>query len=283
MSLCTLIDKCNANKERKKPMKVLCLLMQKDEFDLLPIWLRYHSYLFGAENLIIIDNQSTNAHVLELLERAKGEGVRVLESTETVEKKGDLIGNLIHEYTAAGNHDVFMPLDCDEFLGVQKEKRVLFDRNSILEELAVHRGHTGPLRIGGSFYNFPGPGDRFFFWDEAKVFFNAGSFEHIDYGFHSGISLSGQPEIRTNLIHVHYQHKPFELLLSHARQKLKGRVDVNDIEALRTYRGRGEHLTKYFSLSEEQYLNLFDAGAAVFLPDFMTRLQELGLRPPFNN
>jgi hypothetical protein len=159
---------------------------------------------------------------------------------------------------------------------------VLFDRDSIIEEIANNSAYTGPLRTGGSFYNFPGPGNRFFFWDEAKVFFNARTFKYIDYGFHSGLSISGQPEARTNIIHVHYQHKPFELLLAHARQKLKGRVDVDDIEALKSYKGRGGHLTKYFFLSESQYLKMFDDGAAVFLPNFIKRLDDLGLQTPFN-
>lgn len=263
-------------------MKALCLLMQKDELDLLPIWLGYYSYLFGSTNLVVIDNESSNIQVHEVLHRAEADGVRVLHSREALEKKGDLVGKLIREYTLAGGYDLFIPLDCDEFIGVQRETQVLFDRDSIIAELARHRMYTGPLRTGGSFYNFPGPGNRFFFWDESKVFFNARTFKHIDYGFHSGSSLSGQAEARTKIIHVHYQHKPLELLRTHARQKLKRRVNVDDIEAFKAYTGPGSHLTKYFFLSEAQYLDMFDAGAAVYLPKFVEKLKELGLQTPFN-
>ena len=87
--------------------------------------------------------------------------------------------------------------------------------------------------------------------------------------------------MKTNLIHVHYQHKPLAVLRSHAREKLKRRVDVDNLDALKAYNGRGSHLVKYFFMDEDQYRRTFDISAAVQLPGFIEGLNELGLEPPF--
>ena len=44
--------------------RVACVMMQKDEVHLLEPWLAYHGYLFGFENLYVLDNGSTRPDVL---------------------------------------------------------------------------------------------------------------------------------------------------------------------------------------------------------------------------
>ncbi len=265
-------------------MKVLCLLMQKNERDLLPIWLGYYSFLFGAENLVVLDNGSSDPVVLNELLSAEQRGTRVLREysgNDSFEMKGEIIGTIISEYESTGRFDVFLPLDCDEFVGVRVDGEARFDQDSIFSELARCRSETSPLKIAGSYYNFPGPGNRFFFFEEAKVFFNSGTFRFIDGGFHSGASKLQTPELPTNIIHVHYQHKPLELLRVHAREKLRAHVNVDDEDQLRVYNGRGSHLVKYFLMDNYHYENMFDAGAAVLLPKFIEQLHKAGLQTPF--
>jgi len=258
--------------------------MQKNESDLLPLWLGYHSSLFGIENLVVIDNGSSEPEVLSELVRAERRGARILRQysgNDSFENKGEIVGSLISEYEATGQFDVFLPLDCDEFVGVHIDGEAYFDQSSVFLEFERCRSETSPLRIAGSYYNFPGPGNRFFFFEEAKVFFNSGTFSFIDGGFHSGVSKLQTPELRTNLIHVHYQHKPLELLKAHAREKLKAHVDVYDENQLRNYSGSGSHLIKYFFIDPDKYEKMFDDGAAVYLPRFIEQLSKAGLKPPF--
>jgi hypothetical protein len=265
-------------------MKALCLLMQKNEVDLLPLWLGYHASLFGAENLVVIDNGSFEPEVLSELVRAERRGTRVLREfsgNDSFENKGEIVGSLIAEYESTGRFDVFFPLDCDEFIGVHVDGEAYFDQSAIFHELEQRRSETGPLKIAGSYYNFPGPGNRFLFFDEAKVFFNAGTFSFIDGGFHSGVSKLQTPELRTNIVHVHYQHKPLELLKAHAREKLKAHVDVDDDAQLKAFNGSGSHLVKYFFIDPDHYEKMFDASAAVLLPRFVEQLQQAGFQPPF--
>ena len=49
-------------------------MMQKNEDDLLEPWIKYHSNMFGAENLFIYDNGSTSPLVAEVLEKAAVDG-----------------------------------------------------------------------------------------------------------------------------------------------------------------------------------------------------------------
>jgi hypothetical protein len=38
-------------------MRIACVMMQKNEDELLRPWLAYHSYLFSPENLYVFDNE----------------------------------------------------------------------------------------------------------------------------------------------------------------------------------------------------------------------------------
>jgi Glycosyl transferase family 2 len=263
--------------------RTLCLLMQKNERDLLPIWIKYHAALFNIENIVIVDNASTDEEVLHTLKDAALLGARVITRPDPIEQKGEIIGSLIREYDKSGQYTMFLPLDCDEFVGALQGSEAYFDASAINAELEQHREYQGPLTIAGSFYNVPGDIDSFFFWKEDKVFFPANTFKSIDYGFHSGLSQLKIPPRSTSIIHVHYQHKPLQLLRQHAREKLKARVDVDDIDALRSYTGAGSHLVKYFFMGLDHYLKMFDSSTFVQLPRFSNILTEQGLEAPFRD
>ena len=50
-------------------MKIACLMMQKNETELLEPWILYHGALFGHENLYIYDNGSDDPKTVELIHR----------------------------------------------------------------------------------------------------------------------------------------------------------------------------------------------------------------------
>ena len=81
-------------------MKVACLMMQKNEEDLLGPWIQYHSELFGAENLYVYDNGSTSPIISEILADAQAKGVNVyLEYSKKsdFEGKGDILADKIQQ------------------------------------------------------------------------------------------------------------------------------------------------------------------------------------------
>ena len=78
--------------------RVACVMMQKDEVHLLEPWLSYHGYLFGYENLYVLDNGSTRPEVLLTLARYAGKGVNVDYSPSRRDhylNKGAVVGALI--------------------------------------------------------------------------------------------------------------------------------------------------------------------------------------------
>ena len=92
-------------------VKVFC--MQKDEEDILEDWIRYHAYLFGLENLHIIDNFSKEPSLCILRKYAK-KGLDWYQQPD-YSKKGDYLFELIQK--TKNDCDLAIPLDIDEFVG----------------------------------------------------------------------------------------------------------------------------------------------------------------------
>lgn len=106
-------------------IKVFC--MQKDEEDILNEWIIYHSYLFGIENLYIIDNYSSHQS-LEILNYYKNIGLNVYTRAD-YSKKGEYIYELIKEQEKSC--DIAIPLDLDEFVGIVDLEAM--DRNLLIK------------------------------------------------------------------------------------------------------------------------------------------------------
>jgi hypothetical protein len=65
--------------------RVACTVMQKNEGTLLRPFLRYHAALFGAENIYVVDNGSTDLAVIGELAAAEREGVCIDRTHGTIE------------------------------------------------------------------------------------------------------------------------------------------------------------------------------------------------------
>jgi hypothetical protein len=93
-----------------KRIKLFC--MQKNEDDILVEWIEYHSYLFGIENIYMIDNGS-NEKCQKILRRYSSIGLNV-SSQPDYSKKGDYIFDLIKKNEK--DCDFAIPIDIDEFV-----------------------------------------------------------------------------------------------------------------------------------------------------------------------
>jgi len=94
-------------------VKVFC--MTRDEYDLIEHFILYYGYLFGYENVIIIDNNSINIHVLEVYEKYIKLGLKVFyESNYKENGQGDAFTKYMH--LEKSNCDFLVGLDTDEFL-----------------------------------------------------------------------------------------------------------------------------------------------------------------------
>ncbi|WP_426959665.1 glycosyltransferase family 2 protein [Muricoccus radiodurans] len=276
-------------------MKIAAVLMQKNEADLLPIWVGYYGEQFGRENLFIHDNGSDDPQVLAFLDRIEAEGVfveRRFDTPEDFANKGGILAAKIRQLDAEAPRDFYFPLDCDEFLGVRDEKgNVSFEMADIEAELRPHLDCPDVLTLAGGYDNHPGePGRYVYKGGRKKCFFARDACVDLDLGFHRGRSKTGQIYVPTRLVNAHFHFKPFDTLRAHARQKLVGRVPDFREETLRAHkeaRGKGMHLVDHLLYPDEAaYVAAFTArfrpGSFVPLPGLERKMAALDLPVPFS-
>lgn len=272
-------------------MKIRCLMMFKNEDDLLTPWVRYHSALFGLENLYLFDNGSTTPSTVKQLRMLRAEGVSI-DGTCTRNSdfvaKGDLFAALIRRMDVADPADFYLALDCDEFVGVEDETGASFRISDIRAALEPYKEQGRALAIRAAYQNIPGSPACFrpALGALTKLFFARDACRTLDHGFHHGMGRTAGEPVTTPLIHVHYHNKPLEVLQRHARQKLEAEMtDLGPaaLAELRQSRGPGWHLVDYLSLENEtEYRAGFDTSFKLPLPGFECAFSEIGCKLPFS-
>ena len=153
-------------------------MMQKNEKDLLPIFVAYYGALFGYENIYIFDNGS-DAYMLDELRKSEVLGCNVsleFSSHADFERKGEIVASYINNLT--DKYDVFLPLDCDEFIGIEVPDGYSCESEDLLQGFEEINGSHG-YQISQRFYNHPFKKNLFtknlkgmrklFFWDGGKI------------------------------------------------------------------------------------------------------------------
>ena len=255
-------------------------MMQRDETQLLEPWLRYHGYLFGYENLTVIDHGSREPEVISVLERYRHAGVTVQELGPTpvqFRRKAEHIGRIIRTLDAGADYDFAIPMDCDEFLVLCNKSSLSSSRDVIHTAFDALIGEKRALRLEMSFGNVIRRPGWFCYEDVEKRFLPARSVLHVDLGFHELTSRLAKGTHRTPFCYLHFHHKPFAIFLEHARRKLDGRVNYRNLARLKTYSGDGDHLVKYFFMTEDEYETDTDSALSLSAPEFVSRAAALGI------
>lgn len=239
-------------------------MMQKNEDELLDKWINYHGNIFGFDNLYVYDNGSTSSRIKDVANLFSERGVNFYfdnNDPSDFENKGEVLGKKIIELESTGLYEFIIPLDCDEFVAVlDEEGEISCCSSKIKSELMNHIDSDDVLLFKGQYFNSPLDKDRFRFESNRKCFFRSGTFKSLDIGFHWGKSRLSGGEHRTSLVQFHFHNKPFCLIQSHAREKLKSRVKSFERKDLEEYTGAGFHMTRYFLIDEKDYLADFMVG-----------------------
>lgn len=272
---------------RPEDATAICIVMQKNERELLPLWISYHGSLFGYRNLYIYDNGS-DADVVDYLIRAhKGYGINVDFShsePDHFELKGNIIENCISHLTQVRKADFYFPLDCDEFIGVVVNDAYSCTPSDINDELSVLRQKSRhcAFTVRAFADNCPWDEDTYFIMQHApKLFFSNTCVEGLDLGFHA----CHKPNVHwtSNIMYFHMHFKPYGLLTRYAREKLKARLPMEKTQdaVLLAYTGSGYHLIRYLTQSEEDIHKWLDSHPRIFTTAFASRLAELELGYPY--
>ncbi len=130
----------------------------------------------------------------------------------------------------------------------------------------------------GQFLEVPG---YFFDRPQRKTFFRRDTFHSMDFGFHEGIAINNSKKKETDFTYIHYHHKPYNWLVESSKNKLRRFFDPDDEKELRDPKN-ANRLTDFINQGEDSYMEKFKSDNVVHLPDFMDRLKEIGVKPPFS-
>jgi FkbM family methyltransferase len=254
-------------------------MMQKDERYLLKPWLSYYGYLFGYENLFVVDNGSQLPEVCNVLKEYQIRGVNVdyrYGDRKHYEAKGEIISEQMRQLDCLGQYDFLIPLDCDEFIVMKIDGGFFPSADHILHYLNGLKGENRVLRFPHQLANHPLYPFFFHYFDFYKVFFAANTFVSVDHGNHTGRSRGDAGVRDTDLIHLHFHHKKYDVLIEQAKRSWIGAVDIDNREQLEGYHGPSMHLAQHFLASQETYYAGFLDKVHFYLPQLMILLQLLG-------
>jgi len=275
-------------------MNIAIIMMQKNELDLFPIWIKYHGELVGYNNIYVFDNGS-DEYMESLLGKAEEKGVNIDRNHKTgydFENKGNIIAKKIRELDKLNiPHDFYFPIDCDEFIGVEKQDgEVSINRKDIVDTLMNYIKSPDILMIKHGFDNHPSKYSLFGRKGRRKCFFAQGSCRKLSLGFHTGKAYHSEKEVRTNIVYFHFHNKPIDLLKFHSLQKLENRVSNFLLPTLIKHRNekrRGSHLINHLLFKDEidyenEFERLFPKTAIRNIDVLTDKLINLGFSDIFN-
>ena len=268
-----LEGKCNR-------VKVGIFLMQKDEQDLFPTFIKYYGEAFGYSNIHVFDNGSSES-MQDMLNDAGALGVRInqdFNTAEDYENKGAVLGQAINENRK--KYDISLPLDCDEFIAL---KSVDGSYSCNAEDLINYFDELPPggYKTSSRFRNNLVDLEKFYVSPGvAKLFFKKMEVKGLNVGAHKCVTPKAIGNSR--ICHFEMHNKPFETLQKHALSKMKLRIDVSDVRALRKYRGKGIHMIPYLlENAEETYYLSFKKQNWFHSSALQQTFSFLGLKHPF--
>jgi len=258
--------------------------MQRDESELLPIWLTYHATLVGAAAITVVDHGSSEPTCLATLEQAVAQGVRVLRldpATVPLDAKGEQIAALIRSLDPAPA--LVLPLDADEFLGLRLANGTYSCAPDALAAWACQLPSGCPFHSAERLNNCPW--DPHLFWPlpadrSPKICFTTTAVEGLDLDFHR-CDHPQQPPLASNWVLFHLHNKPHPLLREHTLRKLLPRLAQPTSACLEAYSGPGDHLLPGLLQGERRWLQQLRRQPSRYTPAFAQRLAQLDLPQPF--
>jgi hypothetical protein len=246
-------------------------MMQRNERVLLPVWLKHYERIFGARNLWVVDDCSTDPDVRANLVNAQSRGVNVLFLDERigVTRKGEVLTRIREAELA--KYQWALPVDCDEFLyvnffGLRSSSKFL-----ILREFLSLRHVPGQVfRISEDVRNAPGTGLGFLHRSH-KGFLKKGALNSIGVGHHFREVKDAH---LTHFGFAHLRNRNYLDRIKFSREKLINRIPAFDKKTLANHRDFGQggvHLVKDFLQTKEQYYASFPEPTLRLSPLLKTR------------
>ena len=215
---------CNLQKKdllfflQKMSDDVAVVTFQKDETVFLPLWIAWHSFLFGFRALTVIDHNSTDTRTIDVLKNASSSGVRIVHTYVHFTQKHEVLTRVLNSF----NTTLIIPLDADELLvacqgdleyaddqkwRVDQSLRRAVDMENEKFKLASRPscGHGMPQRTMCD--------TSAMLWNSrSKTFYRRSTFVSTDQGNHYGSSLHNKVAYAfSHICILHQQKSPTQL------------------------------------------------------------------------
>lgn len=262
-------------------MTVGIFLMQKDEFELFPLFIKYYSSLVGYNNIFVFDNGSSK-EMSPLLTDAINLGVHVdftYTSKECFENKGRILEEKMR--LLANDYDVCIPLDCDEFIALETSPDIFtFDKDMIIGYLKSLDNGIFKLKSGNRFRNSITDYTKFYkFYGHTKLFSKNCTLTNLSLGF--DVCSDSANATPSSLCYFELHNKPFNLFYKHSISKMENRADLDNSSELKRYEGRGRHLIKYLCEGgKELYYRDLHSKAYITVLGLKNSFDRLGIKVP---
>ncbi len=208
-------------------MKTLAkvILLTKDAYDLIDTFIQYYGYLFDLENLVIIDNGSTDPRVLQTYNKYSKQGVTII-----VDRSPFHNANVfMTKYMTAlkDSCEFIIPMETDEFMYLiprQDETNYATDRDEIHAYLNALPKETTIIRYGAFLASsvrtqdlvykenmnlYPDPPVQMTkFWDQNwdKIIVRADAFVQVTQWLHH-VEVSYGEKITSDMLGLLHFHK----------------------------------------------------------------------------
>lgn len=266
-------------------MRIFAITMQRNEDHCLEPWIRHHGYIFGFENICILDHNSSSLRTRAILSKYSDLGIRVIElpSDAKFDDKGHIVFEQFQHMQSERTANFIFPIDCDELIFLKNEDGSLTaNREKIYDYISQFHGFNGRLFIRENYLRILGHSGYFWPQSYAKVFFDADACLGFDHGFHIGHPKDENQSIDTRFVYAHFHFKPYEINKKLSLDKLRPYVNINDIDALRAHDGPGFHLKSHVLATKEEYEASFLLNnSAIFCSGINNHLSLIGIDPEF--
>lgn len=254
--------------------------MQRNERKMLGAWVRYHGYLFGLENLYVLDNGSDDIAVNADLDAIERLGVNVIRNFNTkndFDRKGDILSEMIRGWDSSDeNYDFVITIDIDEFIFLRKNS-FSTSRKEIHTYMDGLIGNKSTFILDKMLLNVPYSASLYVPYVVPKSIFAKGTLKTLDHGYHRPETIHGYPDMSVELGYFHLHHKNFDEVKSAALQKLAPYVDITNIEKIKNHTGAGHHLIKFFDMTEYEYAHMYDENVLFYAPQLSWELNFFGI------
>jgi hypothetical protein len=259
---------------------VAVYMMQKNEIDLLPLFISYYGYLFGYKSLYIFDNGS-DEYMASILENAIELGCSVnfdYKSPKDFENKGAIIGDHINKNI--NEFDIALPLDCDEFIVLEGINNRFIDKSLFNEYFSSLE--NGAHFVANRYLNNPYKKNKFYKpTKNSKLFFKGCKVKIKDVGFHKADLPFGTSIFKDGaLAYFEFHNRSYHELIERSQEKMKLRLDLNELP--NNYNGIGYHLYEYLKWKgEEDYIESIFKNQQFEFNGIELILKKLGKNLPF--